>query len=630
MADVIWEAEASTGFERGSGPWPSDRRFEQQRKVRWLALGQLLRTGMHVVVSRTFGQYNDRRDSFAFAPGNTSAGACFDHGDERTTSGGSPLDPYWFDFVADIGDGFNAAAAVAEQLGREQFVVADRRLLDGDDPDALPRGRLLVMGGDEVYPLPSATAERDAYRDRLAGPYECALQYLRDPKVPVALGEPERPVLHLYAIPGNHDWYDGLGAFIKQFCSGHWIGAWKTEQRRSYFAIRLPHQWWIWGIDLAFEGPMDAPQLQYFTEVAKQVVAEDGRIILCSGYPRWLEPDEEGRGPYSVLRGFLHQTLGEERTRVRLMLSGDSHFYARHTPPAGADGCVKVIAGGGGAYLSGTQALEDEVRILETRDAKGPTVYTLENEWPPRRTARGSLAWSALVRVWRHWSLSLLIAVLYLLLAAIVRVGASGGLGLRATIDVVGRGSWGDVFVRLLEGGAKSATFWIFVAILWVAMSGLALALQRGEKVKGFSFNWVWGFGHSAAHVGAALVVTTTALFAAHGLQGTTEKTLRYYAIVIAGGYVVGTFLFALYLALAQYAKRSVWALFPLVAHEGWKNFLRIRVTRDAVTVYALGLQRVPKHRTVTWDDRTGSASMSSDPAEWAIIDRVGVARDRH
>jgi hypothetical protein len=286
-----------------------------------------------------------------------------------------------------------------------------------------------------------------------------------------------------------------------------------------------------------------------------------------------------------------------------------------------------VIAGGGGAYLSGTQALEAEVGLLESRDAPAPTTYSLEREWPPQHTARGTLAWSALVRVWRHWSLSLLIAVLYLLLAAIARIGASGGLGLHATIDKVGSGSWGDTFERLVEGCVRSATFWIFVAVLWFALSGLALALQRGEKVTKLAPHWLWGFGHAAAHVAAVLVVTTTALSAAHALDsGVTEETLCYYAIVVAGGYVAGTLLVALYLALAQHAKRSVWALFPLLAHEGWKNFLRIKVTHDTVTVYALGLQKVPRHRTVKWDDAK-CARVSDDRCEWRVIDRVHVAR---
>ncbi|MBD0259532.1 MAG: hypothetical protein ICV83_27750 [Cytophagales bacterium] len=47
----------------------------------------------------------------------------------------------------------------------------------------------------------------------------------------------------LFAIPGNHDWYDGLASFVKQFCQGRWVGGWRTTQTRSYFALALPHNW---------------------------------------------------------------------------------------------------------------------------------------------------------------------------------------------------------------------------------------------------------------------------------------------------------------------------------------------------------------------------------------------------
>jgi hypothetical protein len=166
---VNWVEEASTGFERGRGPWARDRRFEPQRAVRWMALGQLGRTGVHVVVSKIFGQYSDRRESFAFVPAPASSSAepaYFDHRAESTTASGSPEDPYWFDYVADVGDGFPATFAVAEQLGAERVVLPG----DGDaDPTVLPRGRLLVMGGDEVYPLPTGSPERDAYRALRSG-----------------------------------------------------------------------------------------------------------------------------------------------------------------------------------------------------------------------------------------------------------------------------------------------------------------------------------------------------------------------------------------------------------------------------------------------------------------------------
>ena len=46
----------------------------------------------------------------------------------------------------------------------------------------------------------------------------------------------------LYAVPGNHDWYDGLTAFLRLFARQRdaTIGGWRTRQSRSYFAVRLP------------------------------------------------------------------------------------------------------------------------------------------------------------------------------------------------------------------------------------------------------------------------------------------------------------------------------------------------------------------------------------------------------
>ena len=60
-----------------------------------------------------------------------------------------------------------------------------------------------MLGGDQAYP----SATREAYRQQFEQPYACAF---RD-------ADPPRP--HLFAIPGNHDWYDGLVAFTRLFVS---------------------------------------------------------------------------------------------------------------------------------------------------------------------------------------------------------------------------------------------------------------------------------------------------------------------------------------------------------------------------------------------------------------------------
>ena len=32
----------------------------------------------------------------------------------------------------------------------------------------------------------------------------------------------------IYAVPGNHDWYDGLTGFLRMFAQGRWIGGWRS------------------------------------------------------------------------------------------------------------------------------------------------------------------------------------------------------------------------------------------------------------------------------------------------------------------------------------------------------------------------------------------------------------------
>jgi hypothetical protein len=130
----------------------------------------------------------------------------------------------WLDFVADLGDGFDATYSVATLLARQELELPGL-------PDPLPRGTGLVLGGDEVYPTPSAAQ----YEDRLRGPYRAAL--------PVVDGDP--PLL--LALPGNHDWYDGLTAFVRLFGQRRDVGGWRTAQSRSYFVLQLPQRWWLVG-----------------------------------------------------------------------------------------------------------------------------------------------------------------------------------------------------------------------------------------------------------------------------------------------------------------------------------------------------------------------------------------------
>src|SRR3954452_18889787 len=113
--------------------------FTPQDQVRWLAAGELLRTAVKVVLSWPVADYADRREVQAALPATTMTLA-------PDADGG-----LWFDHVADLGDGFDPTYTVARLLAADDLVVGPPQGL-GTQPLRLARGRLLVLGGDEVYP----------------------------------------------------------------------------------------------------------------------------------------------------------------------------------------------------------------------------------------------------------------------------------------------------------------------------------------------------------------------------------------------------------------------------------------------------------------------------------------------
>ena len=183
-------------------------------------------------------------------------------------------------------------------------------------PRTLPRGRLLILGGDEVYPY----GTNEIYQQRLVGPMEAALPRAsawgrlqarfnkarlqrtisrsmgsahlaeglnssggRRHRMPNENGCPD-----LFAVAGNHDWFDGLVSWTKLFCEGRMIGGWNTLQTRSYFAVSLPHRWWLIGIDIRLNQDIDRGQLQYFKRVHDEHMRDGDHIVLMTPEPDWI------------------------------------------------------------------------------------------------------------------------------------------------------------------------------------------------------------------------------------------------------------------------------------------------------------------------------------------------------
>jgi hypothetical protein len=158
----------------------------------------------------------------------------------------------WIDWMADCGDGWNSSYQVARLLAQPHLNVWVKRRdkKKGKSLLTLPRAKLLLIGGDLAYPNPT----RDTYEQRLFAPFQCALpppHYYNEnaisytkPALPGGLDALRTyPGPVAFCIPGNHDWFDGLQTFLRYICYRDWLGGWLIPQEKSYFALKLPHNW---------------------------------------------------------------------------------------------------------------------------------------------------------------------------------------------------------------------------------------------------------------------------------------------------------------------------------------------------------------------------------------------------
>ncbi len=303
---------------------------DREGMVGWYDPPQLLRTGIDIVVSTLFARNADRRLTDAIT---RRKYRCFDYRATPVQGTEAPRREIVVDFVADTGDGWNSTYAVAYWASRPHLALRDG---SGQTHDTR-RGDVLIFGGDEVYPAGSPRR----YERRLVAPYAAALEWTNPP-------HPD-----LFAIPGNHDWYDNLVAFSRRFATRQWLGGWRTRQERSYFALQLPHGWWLVGSDVQLESDLDEPQVEFFRDVASHMELHD-RVILCTAEPHWVYEHERSH-PRKHDKALTNLEFLEEEAfgrRIKVFLAGDQHHYRRHALPD--DSVQKITAGGGGAFLHPT------------------------------------------------------------------------------------------------------------------------------------------------------------------------------------------------------------------------------------------------------------------------------------
>jgi hypothetical protein len=544
--------------------------------VRWFDPTQLAGTAVQVVVSALFGAYSDKREiQAALAP---------DAQPHRDYAQENP-DGVWFDYVADLGDGFESTYTIAHLLGRPSLELG----WEGQSWDT-QRGRILVMGGDQVYP----TATLTEYQNRLLGPYQAALPQVVD--LPP----------HLYAIPGNHDWYDGLTNFLRIFCRRQWIGAWLTGQQRSYFALELPKRWWLWGIDIQFDTYIDEPQLAYFA-AAKTLLKEGDRLILVTGKPSWTKSMKPRPDPsYSNLAYFEDEMLKDTKATLAVVVSGDLHHYARYEDASGNR--HRITSGGGGAYLFPTHHLRPGIELQEGRKGNEQTIaYALRARYPPAKVSRG-LRWKA---AWRlpivNHRLLRVLAPVYLAAALLLHVPVRRSVGRPDDVAFsdIGRLAWDAV-----------TSLWFFFALTVLAGLFVLFAAPKGLFQRA-----VLGLSHAVPHLALVCVFVPSSAWALSLTGNLDEHALPVATLAALLATLFGAWILGFYLSVCDRIYQSFPEHFDgLVRHaneafscqgiQDWKSFLRFHIDRDGrLTIFPIGVERVARKQDLELDPEGGEES---------------------
>jgi hypothetical protein len=545
------------------------RKVRQRAMVGWYDPRVLMQSGYQVAIANIFGRHSDTRLIEALA---SQPQTEFDYSAHEGD--------FWLDYVADTGDGWNSTYAIADALAQSTLEVDHHGL-----KETTHAGKLLVFGGDEVYPYPT----RNEYDSRTEGPYRHAFAGRARPDV--------------FAIPGNHDWYDSLVAFSRTFCRPErGFAGCKTQQTRSYFALKLPHNWWLAAIDLQLGADLDEPQVQYFKSVAARMDPA-ARLILCVPEPRWILEDAYPRhSSYDEQSSTAYLESEVFKRKAQVFLTGDLHFYKRHENAAGIQ---KITSGGGGAFLHPTHA----PKTRELRNGfKQRAVY------PDEKTSL-ALSWRNFLFPVINPKAGWLWAFLYTMSAWL----ASSRLEAADVIDLP------TALAASINAGIRDPLngMWLFAII-----AGFIFFTDTHVR----SWRFFGGAFHAAMHLTAAFFVGWWALLLTdrvlHLTYGSTVQLVLSGVITLLLGAVVGCFILGAYLfvSVALLGRHSNEA-FSSLRIQDFKEWLRIRIdAKGALTIWAIAIDRVPRKWKPT--QRNGQATFEADDRHATaprLIDRVEV-----
>ena len=273
--------------------------------------------------------------------------------------------------VIDRTDLVTASIAVLGDPGEgdaSQYAVVPPLLAAAGDTD------FMIVASDVVYPA-GAKAQ---YAAKFLHPY-------RDYGPPI------------YAVPGNHDWYDGLEGFMACFCGlpEPLDGGRPPVQPAPYFVLDIgPLR--VVGIDVGILGRLDAEQGAWLRRVAYD---RDVPKLLVSGKPIYANAAHD---PLPIQGGgTVDDIVRDPRARFVAALAGDVHNYQRYPVDVGGRTVQYVVCGGGGAYTNETHSVprvqlpgvaERDVRLYPLRGDSLSFYSTRFQRWwrtAPERARRG-------------------------------------------------------------------------------------------------------------------------------------------------------------------------------------------------------------------------------------------------
>jgi hypothetical protein len=586
---VARETEARALLPRGDHPAPLAfrRGAHAPFAVRWYGITSLFGHLRHFVASAIASEQVDSRDwmraeeptklvSRMLGVLGEANGAAPPGASTLTEGLGRAV---WIDWVADTGDDRDVSAAVGKMLFGTYEVESHgvQRLL--------PRGDVLLMGGDTAYPVATA----DEIHARVIEPWNETLRAAQrtDGRRRVLLG-----------IPGNHDWYDGLDGFARMFRRaaephkveepdppsrkkkrlrsrlrskegrktgffarqlhldeiggllrllfdvGKFIGAfykggglrrrkrlvlagYEPVQDCSYWQLPVAPGLDFWGVDRQLDR-IDFRQRAFFKRARRP--GPDHRIVFIAPDPAIAFGERHDPGA----RMLASCKLALDKDRF-FYLCGDMHQYERRVLP---NGSLHVIAGGGGAFLHGTRI---------SPSPSGPAARA----WPDAQMTR---------RLNAQVPLRLMLG--------------SGGFLVHLLL----------LFVASLELGAELqgpktlaiTAFVLTLGITWILFMIAGLHRAHPERV----FLLALPFG-AALGLGPMLL---------RSMLPRVVPTLAGDGAVMVAYAFLGAFGFGLFLATLCKVGIEHQQAFTVLAHPGFKHFVRLCVEPDGrIEAWAIG-----------------------------------------